>query len=558
MDIVKELLAARGIDENSFDDFLNPDYSKKHDPFLLPDMQKAVKRIQQAHKNQESMTIYGDYDVDGVTGTTLLLDALEKFGFKNLNHYLPDRFTDGYGINKNAIKKIANQGTTLIITVDCGSLNHQEITYAKELGVDVIVTDHHNVAPTKPDAVAVVNPKYQLAEHPDAYKNFVLIDRKKKLYPFLDLCGVGVAFKLVQALQTELPGLPDGQEKWLLDLVALGTVCDSVSLIDENRNNVYWGLKVMSKLHRPGIKALLAISGTTQDSITERTLGFGLGPRINAAGRLKTADEALTLLRAVDHKSSIIKADYLDKLNSQRRLEQDEITEIAKELANTHQGDQVLVLNHKDWNSGIIGIVASKIMEEFKKPTFLISEKGEESVGSARSFGEFSVADAIHYAHDHIVRGGGHKVAAGVTLKTDDIESFRKAVNQYYLSLGLADQEKWLLPNEDLSVQLSDLNINLAQSLKQLEPYGVANPEPVFYTENALIDSKRSMGDKGQHLKLQISQGNDELELVSFNAPKEFYLEPNTRINVWYKIGINQWRGKQTLTGMIEYLEISG
>ncbi len=309
MDIVKELLAARGIDENSFDDFLNPDYSKKHDPFLLPDMQKAVKRIQQAHKNQESMTIYGDYDVDGVTGTTLLLDALEKFGFKNLNHYLPDRFTDGYGINKNAIKKIANQGTTLIITVDCGSLNHQEITYAKELGVDVIVTDHHNVAPTKPDAVAVVNPKYQLAEHPDAYKNFVLIDRKKKLYPFLDLCGVGVAFKLVQALQTELPGLPDGQEKWLLDLVALGTVCDSVSLIDENRNNVYWGLKVMSKLHRPGIKALLAISGTTQDNITERTLGFGLGPRINAAGRLKTADEALTLLRAVDHKSSIIKAD---------------------------------------------------------------------------------------------------------------------------------------------------------------------------------------------------------------------------------------------------------
>ncbi len=216
------------------------------------------------------------------------------------------------------------------------------------------------------------------------------------------------------------------------------------------------------------------------------------------------------------------------------------------------------MLNHKDWNSGIIGIVASKIMEEFKKPTFLISEKGEESVGSARSFGEFSVADAIHYAHDHIVRGGGHKVAAGVTLKTDDIESFRKAVNQYYLSLGLADQEKWLLPNEDLSVQLSDLNINLAQSLKQLEPYGVANPEPVFYTENALIDSKRSMGDKGQHLKLQISQGNDELELVSFNAPKEFYLEPNTRINVWYKIGINQWRGKQTLTGMIEYLEISG
>ena len=370
MNIVEQILTARGIDKESFNDFLNPDYSKKHDPFLLPDMEKAVVRISGSLKNQEKITIYGDYDIDGITATALLIEALDKFGFKNVDYYLPNRFTDGYGMNKNAIEKISANGTNLIITVDCGSLNHNEIDFANSLGVDVIVTDHHNISETKPNAVAVINPKYQLAENQEDYKNFILKSKNKNLYPFLDLCGVGVAFKLVQALQTRLEGLPEGQEKWLLDLVALGTVCDSVSLIDENRANVYWGLEVMKKQHRPGLKALLGVSGTKSDKIDSRTLGFVLGPRLNAAGRLKTADEALDLILSNNNKDAVKRADYLDKLNASRRVEQDEITAKAKKIAEDYQDNSVLVLSDKNWNHGIIGIVASKIMEQYKKPTF--------------------------------------------------------------------------------------------------------------------------------------------------------------------------------------------
>ena len=552
MNIVEQILTARGIDKESFNDFLNPDYSKKHDPFLLPDMEKAVERISGSLKNQEKITIYGDYDIDGITATALLIEALGKFGFKNVDYYLPNRFTDGYGMNKNAIEKISANGTNLIITVDCGSLNHNEIDFANSLGVDVIVTDHHNISETKPNAVAVINPKYQLAENQEDYKNFILKNKNKNLYPFLDLCGVGVAFKLVQALQTRLKGLPEGQEKWLLDLVALGTVCDSVSLIDENRANVYWGLEVMKKQHRPGLKALLSVSGTKSDKIDSRTLGFVLGPRLNAAGRLKTADEALDLILSNNNKDAVKRADYLDKLNASRRVEQDEITAKAKKIAEDYQDNSVLVLSDKNWNHGIIGIVASKIMEQYKKPTFIISENEDNAVGSARSFGDFSVADAIHYAHDYIIRGGGHKVAAGVTLDVNKIKNFRQAVNEYYDSLNLLNQESLLFPQADLEIELTDINLNIARELIKLEPFGAANSEPIFYSKNVMVEQLRAMGKTGQHVKLTVSHGSSSsLELISFNAPAEFFVPENSTIDVWYKIEINEWNGRQKIIGKL-------
>ena len=552
MNIVEQILTARGIDKESFSDFLNPDYSKKHDPFLLPDMKKAVERISKAYKNQEKITIYGDYDIDGITATALLIESLNKFGFKSVDYYLPNRFTDGYGMNKKAIEKIAARGTNLIITVDCGSLNHEEIDFANSLNIDVIVTDHHNIAKTKPNAVAVINPKYQLAENPKDYENFILKSSvSKKLYPFLDLCGVGVAFKLVQALQTQLEGFPEGQEKWLLDLVALGTVCDSVSLLDENRNNVYWGLQVMKRQRRPGLKALLNVSGAKSDKIDSRTLGFVLGPRLNAAGRLKTADEALDLILANDKNYAIKQADYLDKLNAGRRAEQDEITEKAKSIANSHKQDRVLVLSSENWNHGIIGIVASKIMEQYKKPTFIISENEDHAVGSARSFGDFSVADAIHYAHDYVVRGGGHKVAAGVTLDLDKIDDFRQAVNEFYDSLNLPPQEELLFPKADLKVNLSELSLATATELLKLEPFGAANNEPIFHSESVTVEQTRTMGQQGQHLKLDASQNGTNLELISFNAPDEFFVQQGDNINIWYKIEINEWNGRQKLVGRL-------
>jgi single-stranded-DNA-specific exonuclease len=246
MGLFNRILEARGLSGERKAVFLSPNYDLKHDPFLLPDMQAAVDRLVVARTKQEKIAIYGDYDIDGLTATTVLIDSFAKFGFNDVSAFIPNRFVEGYGLTVDAVERIIAEGAQLIVTVDCGSLSHAEITRAKELGVDVIVTDHHNVAEIQPDAVAVVNPKRLLADYPDAYDGYILkpTNSDTQLYPFLDLAGVGVAFKLVQALQTRLSGLEKGQEKWLLDLVALGTVCDIVTLRDENRTNVFFGLKV--------------------------------------------------------------------------------------------------------------------------------------------------------------------------------------------------------------------------------------------------------------------------------------------------------------------------
>ncbi len=282
--LIKEILKRRGVEgAASQQAFLHPDYAAaKHDPFLFPDMKQAVARIKKALKNRQKVTIYGDYDIDGMTATVILWESLRKFGL-DVETYTPDRFTEGYGLNIEAIEQLAADGTKLIITVDNGTLSIKEIARAKELGVDVIVTDHHAPGDSLPDAIAVLNPK-----------------RQDSKYPFNDLAGCGMAFKLVQACQTALEGLSNGQEKWLLDLVALGTVCDIVGLIDENRANVYWGLEVLKKTRRVGLRALLAKAGVDQNNVTAETLGFVLGPRLNAAGRLETAEMALELFKTDD------------------------------------------------------------------------------------------------------------------------------------------------------------------------------------------------------------------------------------------------------------------
>ncbi|MBC7564917.1 DHH family phosphoesterase, partial [Candidatus Saccharibacteria bacterium] len=331
MTLFEKILLSRGMTPENRAVFLSPEYEKKHNPFLLPDMQAAVDRLVTAHDKQEKITIYGDYDIDGLTATTLLIDALGSFGFKHVSAFIPNRFIEGYGLTVDAVEKIAATGAQLILTVDCGSLSHKEIERANELGVNVIVTDHHNVADTPPPAIATINPKRLLHDYPDMYQGFVLkADASMPtLYPFLDLPGVGVAFKLVQALQTVLPGLEKGQEKWLLDLVALGTVCDVVTLIDENRMHVYWGLKVLSQTRRPGLKALMAVAGVRPSDVNARSLGFGLGPRMNASGRMETAQHALDLLTSTDGMQALTIANKLDDMNKARRAEQDVILKAA-------------------------------------------------------------------------------------------------------------------------------------------------------------------------------------------------------------------------------------
>lgn len=610
-DIFERILKARGLDDPvKRAAFLSPDYSLGHDPFLLPDMDKAVKRLVQARKTQEKIMIYGDYDIDGLTATTVLLDAFESFGFENIEAFIPNRFVEGYGMTIDAVERIAATGATLIVTVDCGSLSEKEIVRANELGVDVIVTDHHNVAPVQPPAVAVINPKRLLQDFPEAYEGFVLKDfsldlsnkvsssqdnlsstsaesaelanaqtssirteveekssgftqmpsksseKPLKLYPFLDLPGVGVAFKLVQALQTKLKGLESGQEKWLLDLVALGTVCDVVRLEDENRTHVYWGLKVLAKTRRPGLKALMAVARVEPEKVNARSLGFALGPRMNAAGRLETAQIALDMLRARDPMVALEKAQELDALNSARRAEQDIIFKQAIVEAEQRINDDVLVVSAPGWNHGIIGIVAAKLLEKYKKPTYVLQEMGDEAKGSARSYGDFSAADAIRASDDIITKGGGHKFAAGVTLPTKNIEAFRERVNEHYKSMKLKNQADLLLPTADTVAQLHEITEELVMQLEALEPYGSANPQPILHSKNLKVTNARRMGIDGQHVKLELQPPQGQaLQFLAFNASDHFFAEIGTTVDIWYHPDINEWQGRRSVEGRLLHLQ---
>ena len=558
MNLFERILQARGLSGERKAIFLSPNYELKHDPFLLPDMQAAVDRLVIAREKQEKIAIYGDYDIDGLTATTVLIDSFEKFGFTDVSAFIPNRFVEGYGLTISAVEKIIEAGAQLIVTVDCGSLSHKEIARAKEMGVDVIVTDHHNVAEVQPEAVAVVNPKRLLADFPDEYEKYLLKpESTKKLYPFLDLAGVGVAFKLVQALQTVLPGLEKGQEKWLLDLVALGTVCDIVTLVDENRTNVYYGLKVLSQTRRPGLKALMAVSGVRPEAVNARSLGFGLGPRMNASGRLETAQYALDLLTAKEGMKALELANQLDAMNKNRRLEQDEIFKEALIQAEEFINDPVLVVSAEGWNHGIVGIVAAKLLERYQKPTYVLAIHGEDAKGSARSYGDFSAADAIRASDDIITKGGGHKLAAGVTLPAKNIDAFRQRVNEFYKELELRDQAALLLPKADTDAELEDLNDALLEQLATLEPYGSGNPQPVVRLSDVLVTNIRRMGDSGQHVKLTFKNAHGRsIDALAFSAPQHFFVEPGTRVHAWTTVELNEWNGNRSVEGKLLHLEI--
>ena len=536
--IFEKILENRGISKENREAFLNPDYNNQHDPFLLPDMEKAVERLLQAHKKQEKITVYGDYDVDGVSASTIILDTFEKFGFKNVDYFLPDRFKDGYGMNERGVKLLAERGTNLILTVDCGSLNHAEIDFAKGFGIDTIVTDHHNIAEVQPNAVAVVNPRRKENQYPQAEK----------------FAGVGVAFKLIQALQTRLDGLPIGQEKWLLDMVALGTVCDIMQQTVENRQNTFWGLKVMEKTRRNGLRSMLAYAGI--DKPNSSTLGFVLGPRINSAGRLETAEKALELMIEKDSFKALEKAKYLDELNKKRRKLQSDALEIAIQKAKDFENDKVLVIADENFNDGIIGIVASGLMEKFKKPVFVISIDGEIAKGSARSFGGFSASQAVDKAREIIIKGGGHDAAAGVTLPTSKIDEFRRIVNQFYDSLNLKDQLKYLLPKVDIQLEdFSPISLDLFEKITKLEPFGNGNEEPTFEIKKVRVMDRQEMGDKKQHLKLTLTDGENEIKMLKFNAPEEFFAEIREEIDVVFSLGLNEWQGQKNIEGQILHLE---
>jgi len=516
--------------------FLAPDYEgMKHDPYLLPDMEQAVQRLLVAKEKQELVYIYGDYDIDGLTATTVLLEAFTAFGIR-VESFIPNRFVEGYGLAKSAVQTLKDRGAELIVTVDCGSLSHAEIECANELGMEVIVTDHHNVAETMPAAVATINPK-----------------RPNHNYPFIDLAGVGVAFKLVQAMQGRTDGLAPGQEKWLLDLVAMGTVCDVVTLVDENRANVFWGLQVMHRTRRVGIRALASVAGLKMEELNARSLGFVIGPHLNAAGRLETAQLSLDLLTVTDPQKALEIAYQLHDMNQARRTEQDRIAKEAIVQAEQFADHPVLVLSGESWSHGIIGIVAAKMLERYAKPTFVLQEMGEESKGSARSYGDFSAVEGIRAVEQWLTRGGGHKLAAGVTLPTTNIADFRQAINEFYRSLQLGDQLHYLQPKADAAiVQFAHVSPELIAELKTLEPFGNGNPSPVFHIPEATVLERRLMGKEQQHLKLKVcDSAKRPFSVIGFNLAEKVSADAGEVIELWVELIENEWRGRVSIEGRL-------
>ncbi len=537
-DIFDQLLKSRKI--NDRDSFLHPKYQSFGDVFLLPDMEKAVKRIKEASFKKQKIVIYGDYDIDGLSASCVLYNAFEAFGFKDVEVYIPNRFIEGYGLTIGSVDRIKEMRADLIVTVDTGSLSHKEVDHANSLGIDVIITDHHNVADQHPKAIAVINPK-----------------RKDHSYPYRDFAGVGVAFKLVQALMTELKGLDNGQEKWLLDFVALGTVCDIVPLSGENRMLVSYGLKVLKVSKREGIKALIASSGIDLSNINTFDIGFKIGPRLNATGRLKTARLALDILLTKDLRSALDMAEELDNLNNERKLIQEKILKQAEIEAEKQSDLKVLVVSQTGWNHGVIGIVASKLVEEFKKPTYILEEMaGGLSKGSARSYGDFSVGEGIKYASRVIEKGGGHKLAAGVTLKTDNIPNFRNLVNEYYETLKLKDQEKYLIKQADLVLEsLEGIDLELLNLISDLEPFGNENSEPVFEIRSLRILKKYLMGKDKNHVRylLQDKKGN-RISAVKFNFDETFIFDEQDTVDIRISLLKNEWKDKILVNGMLHFI----
>ena len=526
--IFTQLVEARGLSP----DFLKPKYENLASPDELPDMKKALKRIEKAIKNREKVLVYGDYDVDGVTASTLMEQALKMAGLTEVEIMLPDRFVDGYGMSERLINRAKKDQITLVITVDCGSRNHEIIDKLNQAKIDAIITDHHECEKTIPEAAAVINPHRHDYHGPEELK---------------DLAGVGVAFKLAQGL-VKTGKIKEGQEKWLLDLVLLGTICDSMVLSKENRILTYFGKIVLEKTRRKGLLELMKNGGVKQ--ITSESIGFQIGPRLNAAGRLDTAKIALDLLRATSSTEAAKLARKLEELNKKRRDEQRAAVKEITKRYEEHPIDTPVIVETGDYHEGVLGIIAGRLVETYHKPTFVLTEV-EKGIfkGSGRSFGDFNLADALLKTKDIIEGGGGHAAAAGVQIKQENLYKFYEKINDYYKSLKLKNQERFLKTSADLDIEdLKDFNLELLEDLKTLEPFGPGNEEPVFCLKNAHIEEKKVMGKDQNHLRLDLKKGQKTIKSVAFFAPKDWFsLYEDEKYNFLIKPTENEWNGVRSI-----------
>ncbi len=527
--IFQQLLEARGLDES----FLQPQYEECLDPELLPDMALAVERVRQACRQHEKCLIYGDYDVDGVTASTVLYQALKLAGIQDIEVMLPNRFTDGYGMSTKVVQRAQSDRVNLVFTVDCGSRNHEIVDQLNHIGVDVVITDHHECGATLPAAIAVVNPKR---------KDVAVLPELK------ELAGVGVAFKLAQAL-VKAGLIPEGQEKWLLDLVVIGTVCDSMVLRGENRRLCRYGMLVLGKTRRPGLKELMTHAGVKD--LGGEAIGYQIGPRLNAAGRMESAEIALDLLMTNQRTAAARLANQLNLLNDHRKQQQ---MSALREIAERGLDEQPVIVEQGNWHEGVLGIIAGRLTEEYQKPAFVLSEVDGVLKGSGRSFGDFNLASALDACGEYIIGGGGHAAACGVKLERERLADFRRAVNAYYDSLHLTDQQKYLGIHEDLAVtNFSDFTLELVEDLRQLEPFGEGNQVPIFRLPEVRVAEAARMGADSQHLRLTLwDQKQQSFKVIGFSVPETYLnLRPGDTIDAWVTLEENVFRGLRSVEGRI-------
>lgn len=550
--------------------FMACDCDSWHDPFLLKDMEKAVSRVLEAVKNHEKIAIYGDYDVDGVTSVTSLRLYLESLGAE-VTSYIPCRATEGYGMSFPALEKLAEEDVSLIITVDTGITANREIAYAQKLGMDTVVTDHHECHAEIPQCDAVVNP-----HRPDCP------------YPFKELAGVGVVFKLICACEAVIDGLScreafERMSGRLIDLVAIGTVADVMPLCDENRLIVTRGLSVLEHTDRPGLAALLdAISGNgtvrpvgshtpkPRRKVNTGLVGFGIAPRINAAGRISHAMKAVDLLMAESEETAVPLAEELCSINVQRQTEENRIAEqayrmIEAQLSDTEHPPRILVLENDGWLQGIVGIVASRITEKYGLPSILISFDGAVGIdpsdddigkGSGRSVKGLNLVDALADARELLLRFGGHELAAGLTVRRGNVQAFREKINQY-AACHLTDEMTSVRYEAECEVKMADLTMTLAEEINTLEPFGVSNPTPVFMLKDAVIHKIIPMGG-GKHTKLTLYADGYMMQAVWFSMPAtRLPVKVGDSADVLFQLNINDYQGVRSLQMILQDVRMS-
>lgn len=524
--LLASILVNRGIiDGEKINVFLNPTRKDFYNPFLMPDMEIAVKRIVKAIENKEKIMIYGDYDADGITSITVLKKYLNEIGLKT-GEYIPNRLNEGYGLNKDAISKIYNDGYKLMITVDCGISGLEEVDYANSLGMEIIITDHHEPAEKLPEAIAVIDAK-----------------RKDNKYPFNQLAGVGVVFKLIQAISTELK-LEEKEYLKYLDLVCIGTISDIVPLVDENRVIAKLGLKLIEKTKNIGLKTLLNIADLRK--IDSTAISFGVAPRINACGRMGFQEEALQLFLTEDSGEATKIAKRLVQFNQERQAKEKQIfEEVIEKIEKDNKDKKCIVLAEENWHHGVIGIVASKITEIYYKPSILICLEGDKGKGSGRSVPGFDLYTALTKCSDYIEKFGGHSMAIGITIKKENFEKLKEAIEKYAQESNISD----IMPiiNIDKEINLKNINIEEVKSLELLEPFGEGNKMPLFLLRNLKIDSIRALSG-GKHLKLTLKQDNNIVDAIGFNMgdlSKEYLL--GDKVDVVGTIEINSFGNKENI-----------